>query len=423
MAWPAPCGIILSFGIEGPEPISNCPKTNRCGTKHTIATRFALWIIVVTLFLLGSCVGIPVRRKTINHIVGTSWMPDGRPVALAQKFSLGKTAYVASPEGPGVFEHYRSGSLALLIGGDEVPVELEAAEIRVENAAALPGGTGFLVILDISAKNVPGSVWRCFKLGVDGSVTPCRTPEGYLLEEFAYYLAPTEHEIRFRRSSDAGSRFEALNIETGELSDLAVDLKTLPLRWARDTQWPSAPCDMSYSRLAPRGDRLAVACAMPVAENSKEGLWLLDRDDPPRMAYEFMDEDRRPALPGYERTGRLEEMVTWPREEYSLAWSPDQEHLYWCGGRGAAGVSVSLRGDPAVEHTPCLLMATWSPDGTKIAGVRNGELAVWDILSGQRPISNAWDPGPHAVATVATGRARAAMGQAPARPSRSASGA
>jgi len=54
---------------------------------------------LAALFASGACVGIPLRRETVSHIVATSWTVDGRPVALAQRFHLGRTAYIMSPEG------------------------------------------------------------------------------------------------------------------------------------------------------------------------------------------------------------------------------------------------------------------------------------------------------------------------------------
>jgi len=106
--------------------------------------------------------------------------------------------------------------------------------------------------------------------------------------------------------------------------------------------------------------------------------------------YEFKNRAMGPAPLQYEARERLESMVTWPREEYSLTWSPDEGRVYWCGGRGAAGVVVSLNGDPAVEHSPCLLVASWSPAGTRLAGVSQQELVVWDVPRG--PSNNRVNP-------------------------------
>lgn len=340
---------------------------------------------VAILLASGSCVGIPVSRKTVNHIVATSWTADGRPVALAQKFRLGRTAYVGSPEGPGVFRDYDSGPLVLLLDRNEIPVHdgFDDSVIRVENAGSLPDGNGFVVILGISpGSDLRKSVWRCIEVAVDASIRPCAVPEGYKLEAFAYYLAPEAHELRFRRSSEGGSRFETLNFETGIVTAMGPDFKTLPLRWVGDTHWPSAPCDMSYSRLSPRGDRLAVACALAIAGGGRQGLWVMRPDGDPRLVFEFTDPTVRIPASEYRDVDTLEGMVTWPREEYGLSWSPDQEHLYWCGGRGSAGVLVSPEGGPTLERIPCLALTTWSPDGTRIVGVSQYEMNVWEVPAG-----------------------------------------
>ena len=350
-----------------------------------IRVRAALAIAMVIPCATNACVGIPVKAATVNHIVATSWTPEGKPLALAQKFKIGKTAYVASPEGPGVFEHYRSGPLLLLAGDDEVPIRLglKDVDIRVEEVAPLAEG-GFLVMLDVRPDgDLEHSAWRCLTVNTDGSVIPCRVPPGYKLEAFSYYLSATAHEIRYRRQGSTGSYFESLNVENGTVSEMAADLTRMPLKSNNDIEPPGAPCDMSYSQLAPREDSMVVACTMPTNKGFIAGLWILENTGTPRLLYRSDGLSMNPAAKRYDQRASLEEMVAWPREEFSLAWSPNQEQVFWCAlGRQIGVLASSLKDQAAAYSAPCLLLATWSPDGTRLAGVEQGKLRVWDIPTG-----------------------------------------
>jgi hypothetical protein len=81
----------------------------------------------------------------------------------------------------------------------------------------------------------------------------------------------------------------------------------------------------------------------------------------------------------YPGNERLEDMVTRFHEEYGLAWSRDQRHLYWCPSRVGEGVVVAVDEGTTAYSPVCLVMATWSPDGAHVAGVAGSRLEVCDF--------------------------------------------
>ncbi len=309
-------------------------------------------------------------------------------MALAQRFRISAEAYLISPEGPGIFKHASQGPLLLIIDGDERPVRVTPYETGIElwSAHYLPGRDAFFVSRGIPSAGSPRRpVSGCLIVSLDGGARECGIPPGRGYDSGPQGVSSDGLQIRTRRFKDGRLSFDAVNINTGRVSTVEDFILTLPLRMSSEATGASAPCDMGWSRLSPREDMVAAACPVKHASDWRRGIWLFRDGAPPRLLFDFDVPPGSEAAHGLRIWGPgdgddpPEEMVTRPHEGYGLAWSPDGRLIYWCNGRGK-GLLVSVEGQALSTDSPCLTLATWSPDGRKIAGVdRRFELSVWQV--------------------------------------------
>lgn len=354
-------------------------------TRRRTASRQETFVnIVILACTLGattiSC--IPISVKRVDHIVAVAWTGVSEPIALAERAMLGEIAYAVNPEGPGVYGFGDERALILIKGRQRhvLPINIPGAKtFDVVDAVLRADGDGFLVVLSafVRGSDVPShNEYHCLIAQFDGLVSPCIVPQGYLLSGFGLHLVPGGQEVVVRRRDNTGSWFEYLNVDTGEVYSLDSPFPTF---------FDKPPCSIRHKQLSPKQDTLAFVCWMPGLDVRNTGLWVIDEQGPPTLLYEA--DDTATGLHRLERHRRLEDMITGPRDEYSLAWSPAQDRLYYCGGRLATGVVVSLGGAAPVLHRPCLLQAAWSADGRRLAGVIDSKLAVCEISSDEREVA------------------------------------
>lgn len=356
--------------------------------------RFARGVALLGLLLpiasLLSCIGVPIKHRELRHVVATGWDRDGKPMALAQQASLTKWALAASPDGPGISEHFRRGSFLLLRDGRTVPLELAvpgAVELSVDKSRA--SGDGFLLLFraDVPTEADPlAHSHHCALIGADGSVSKCRTPEGADIPWWAVFVLPGGREVWWIDSEpDEETRALAFSLDTGELTRVTDDFLRLRTARAHPEDPGSIPCEPDHAQLSPQRDLWAIRCGFARGEEWWSGLWVLDRSGEMRLVHQLRsapdDAVRRVrARERFERT--LEDMVTEPEEESGLAWSPDQSRLYWCPGRYLAGAVISVQNRSFIPHEPCFVLPSWSPDGKRIVGVAQSKLEVWELPPG-----------------------------------------
>ena len=336
-------------------------------------SRYAL--ILALAMCLEGCTGIPVSRETAYHIIATGWRPDGKPMALALKARLGKDAYLVGPHVPGIYWRRLYTGVGVLTqeGVSEADVSLPKGDTWWASAIARPDGSGFLTFIRVPNAELTDGTWRCVFVKIDGSSAECIWPVTAAPPPYTSYLAPDGYTIRVRRQIDpAQFWFESWDVRTGGLTRIERELFTLELRFPRDPDPSPAPCDMSWARLSPKQDRYVVACTITSGQQRQSGLWMFGDDLEPKLLLRFTPEYQGPPSP----PDTLVNTALWdPQEAYGLAWSPDERFVYFCGGQGA-GVIVSTEGTLTRTDLPCLTLATWSPDGDRIAGVLGLELSV-----------------------------------------------
>lgn len=341
----------------------------------------SLWLGIAVCACSCACVGIPLQRTTMDHIVATGWAHGGAPVVLAREVRLKKTAYVASPEGGGVFDDYDVGEFVLLEAGARIPVDIPRVKdiLHVSDVAARPGQDIFVMLVHALVEGQVTSREDCYVVQFDGSARPCPLPAGYVIGGSFSYISPDGREIRSRRHRSKDPWFQALDIDTGGVETIPNSFLTLGLRAPLDGT-PS-PCEFDRVLLSPSAARWAAICILPVGGRPTRGIWILEPDAPPRLAYRFETWD--PPIPSTDtRPWALkaeQEMLWWPREATGLAWSPDETRLYYCGRGETEGVLLAFDDAPPVLHAPCLRLASWSPDGTTIAGATDAGFRTWRI--------------------------------------------
>jgi hypothetical protein len=66
-------------------------------------------------------------------------------------------------------------------------------------------------------------------------------------------------------------------------------------------------------------------------------------------------------------------------QRYGLAWSPDQQVVYWCAGPGRKAVFASTQNGSTKSADRCVTGAAWSSDGRSIAGREGQALQVLSV--------------------------------------------
>jgi len=331
-------------------------------------------------------VGIPVHREGVNHVLATSWTNTGRLVVLAQQVRVGKTAWVVSPEGPGVSDDVHFGDLLLMDENESVTTQVplrEKGEWALQ-AFARPRGEGFVAIT-----STPGNT-RCYLVTNDGSLSACSAPGGYNFAPFEMYFSPVPSELFSRQRFESGFRDEAIDLRTGTVRPLDDQFLSLWIRsyhMLEHEQSTLKPCSMSRSRLSPREDRWAVICISTKDLEVKASLWVLERNALPSMVHEYPARTKDETLKQMQaQSGAPQrDMLRYLDEHYGLAWSSDETYLYWCLPSEQTGSVVYLDGRPPIESAPCLTLASWSPDGSQLAGLSGGQVRKWSMSQGERP--------------------------------------
>ena len=315
--------------------------------------------------VLAGCV--PLMRGTLTQVRAIGWTPEGAAIGLAQKIDVGRDFYLVSPEGGGTFSGFRERGIFVLVRVDgEIPADHRVDERRLQfdSAFARPNADGFVVLLsDRGWKTV------CVLVSLHGGVSPCGRV-AYNVDTDRIYLAGRSGELRFRGGRmGPNATYWAVDPSTGRLSEIADPFLTLGLRGTRE------PCDMSITSLSPNDDAWVVACTIESASIRQTGIWLLRAGSAPVLLHALEAADLVTS------SGSTEDRPARYMEQFGLAWSPDQRQIYWCGARGQ-GILLSVVDGRSRGVSRCLKLATWSLDGTKIAGVENHQLVELRILEG-----------------------------------------
>ena len=344
------------------------------------ASRF--WVLLVGL-VFSSCVGIPTYREKVTRIIATTWTSDGGLVALGQEVHLGKNAWLMSPEGPGIQDIVDYGDLVLLDEKEAVTrrVPLPESGGGMNDAFAFVSGGNFIV-------QTSGGNPACLIMTREGALTDCVLPAGYRIEPLRTYSTAGSGEVisKPRTRADESNDVDMLDVRTGQIQTVDDAFLSLPfkqilrLEIAGERSWQ---CDPGAVRMSPRRDRLAACCAERKDKAIQETLWILTREGKPSPVHTFRpiadQESAWRSTMAYRNQRPRDELVRALRDPRQGAWSPDEQSFYWCNSLHDRGVVIHLDGRPPVENAPCLTLVSWSPDGTRLAGVNGWSLVTWTI--------------------------------------------
>jgi WD40-like Beta Propeller Repeat len=339
--------------------------------------------ILLAIVTLTSCVGIPLGHREVERILATTWTNDERLVVLAQLAEVGKTAWILSPEGSLVQEFEDYGDLVLM---DETQTVRHKVRLRhyeqAIRAFALDQGAGFVIL------SMVGSQDHCCLVDNEGALSDCVAPEGYHFSPGESQFLPTSSELVSRRVHDSVARNDALNFRTGAIRTLDDSFRGLALN-AHSTLEPErenrSPCAAENARLSPQEDLWVFACPESDKLELKTVLWVLQRDTPPIRVYEFpaitRDELAKRSYLAYKDRDPRHNLMSWPGDNEGIAWTADESAIYWCSSPQEHGVIVYMDGRDPIEKVPCLTHASWSPDGTRLAGLKDWKVVTWSIAT------------------------------------------
>lgn len=325
-------------------------------------------LTLVCAALAASC-SIPLSYHRFDRVVATTWSDSG-PLALAQEGSFYRGAYPATPDGPGVFDRAKTRRLVLLTGETRVPIPYMppgASSFQVTEVVARPSHRDFLLELHCfmhSRSNPWGRIW--ISVGFDGHVAEINGPRLGPGEVGDSSFSHDGARLLFGRGPFDDSDFRSFDLESGTIEPVVLQLERAHLvHFARNLP-PWFPCAglTNYAALSPDGSTDAFACCASPARGEACGLWLADAAGHPTLVARGDLHDERA---DDEPTGPF---FVEPQDRHGLAWAHHRPLLYWCDHPGGQGLVIDASNPLATPRpAPCMLLASWSPDDTKIVGV------------------------------------------------------
>lgn len=328
--------------------------------------------IAIVATVTASCISLPLKHHRFDRIVCVSWS-DGQPVALAQDSSVYQGAYPLTPDGPGVFEFAHMRDLVIVTPTARYPVSYiprGTDSFDVTDAVARPSHRDFLVKLHFLSRATGNWAASSVLVNLDGRVTEIERASE--LGSVAFSHDGTR--ILFGDFPD----FKSYDLQTHAIEPVTSQLERIRLvTFVRELpDW--FPCfnGSQYDSLSPDGTALAFPCCPKKDVGGACGLWATDALG--HYRYLAPASPRPPSTP----PEPLDTTASWPREEHSLSWANQHPLLYWCDHSGGQGLIIDVSNPSAApRRAPCLLLASWSPDDTRIAGVVDMKLVVHPLTS------------------------------------------
>lgn len=336
-------------------------------------------ILVLAVVSLSAGCAVPIARRQVDHVMAIGWTPENRPVALAQEFRLNELFGIVTPEGAmETSQTVSHGRLVLLSDESRTRVKLSFDDGRqddfeLEDARAVAGEQRFVALLSRHDTSLIFEDEFGFTIGFDGLAG-----QFYRSERHAEYVfAPDGSELcrLWNPPRDSARILESVDVTTGEMRPLESLMLETELVFNSDRTGPDwLPCESDYrntrSCLSPDGTLLAFSCD----DGDSCSIWLTHADlSTIRLA--TIQSFPPPVVEG------LDELeARYMYRFHTLAWSPDQSRLYFCPSPGASGYAIDVKTGSMISHHPGFMAASWSPDGSSLAGVRGNKLTVWTPL-------------------------------------------
>jgi hypothetical protein len=307
---------------------------------------------------LACLLGCGYRHATeFDNILAAGWTSDGVAISLAQHVTIKSDMRIPLPDAQD--PRYDLGPFVLL--GADGRRRMVAPELsdwwQPRWVAARSAGHGFVMR---ATKGAPGHEQDvCLIVDESGATHACSfTSTVDRSGTRVLFLPATDQVLLWNERDSAG---EALDLDTGRRSVASV---FVPSGFAQDR-----PCrDRSYAALSPKGDAWALVC--------QDELWVLDARTEHRFSVEAP-----PFL--LSTTGEpldvIDDLLRPWSQRYGLAWSPDQQVVYWCAGPGRKAVFASTQNGSTKSADRCVTGAAWSPDGRSIAGREGHTLQVLSV--------------------------------------------